>query len=633
MDAKDPVNERLADLENQLKQVNQDNQKLAAAIEAKDLTALSKDLQIRSEFAKMREKEVKRQLGVAGSLRTNGHAKSKLLEIPARLTHPDGLSTKALLAVRAGSADSVKKALELVNRTGVGSALTRLSAHVNGSGTLDQTNRFLLSDPEIYAGALLPLLETAEAKGTLDKFVADKEGFRVALLGRLEDENGPRHLFVRTLVRESLKRMGVSVSADPKAPTANEKLLTNALLNNPVPLDEGRVEEAVEAAYEEIVRDGSYPALVEAFAATHEVDKNKFTPEIKKAMVSHLLARGVKIETEEQLKRFNEGAYDEYFALAYEKAVTTAVGSDDPIVVAATKGATIAPWDFTVDTFESIEEQGVVKENILAAGALDYIFELGERLGIFRLVDALTLNWAAGAIDVVDGPCASKLYRYWKLRDQRMDPAERGLVYKRVLNKGETEALDRMVVNESFEALWGTLAEKVAEYRAKVEDAKVEQGDHILVSRTPIYQALRDLQYNLTEFCTGMAHMQIREMYAQLREAMDLIGDPEIIDHFAGGRRKTMWTAIERLAKSEYGEAPNINAIRIAAVEGNAVFRFIANFQPGAFSEEEFQRFIEAAEAWIIAKGSDDSGLTALAGEEDEDASETEEDDFGDEEV
>ena len=100
-------------------------------------------------------------------------------------------------------------------------------------------------------------------------------------------------------------------------------------------------------------------------------------------------------------------------------------------------------------------------------------------------------------------------------------------------------------------------------------------------------------------------------MYSQLREAMDLLADPEIIDHFAGGRRKTMWTAIERLSKSEYGEAPNINAIRIAAVEGNAVFRFIAKFKQGAVAEDEFQRFLEAAEAWIIAKGSDDSSLVS----------------------
>jgi hypothetical protein len=108
---------------------------------------------------------------------------------------------------------------------------------------------------------------------------------------------------------------------------------------------------------------------------------------------------------------------------------------------------------------------------------------------------------------------------------------------------------------------------------------------------------------------------------------MDLLGDPEIIDHFAGGRRKSMWTVIERLSKSEYGEAPNISAIRTAAVEGNAVFRFIGNFRQGAVAEDEFQRFIEAAEAWIIAKGSDDSPLASIVAKDE--ADEEEDDVFG----
>lgn len=631
----DNLKQRVADLEKQLELVTStltSGGGMAKTI-GRDVGDLTHDSKRRAKTAKIRL-DVLSKPGP-----TNGGVTSKFFHISQRLSRPDDLAKAALDEVKKHYAGRHDEATKFIQDNSLGTAMIRLSSGLNNSsGALNETNRLLLSEPDIYGALVLRVLlehvDKAERaklekddRAKLDKFVTDKDGFRISLLEALEKNDGPQHEFMRLLAAKSLKRSGVSFDETNEA----GKRLIAELRAKPVSLGQGRVEAAIEIAHEKILAEGAFPSLVDAYIATQEVEGGKFTPAIKQAMVRHLIARGVAIENDEQKRRFAEGGYDEYFAVAYEQAASSAAGDDDPIVAASTKGATVAPWDFTVDTFDSIEEQGTVRDNILAAGALDYVYELGERLGIFRLVDALTLNWAAGAIDVVDGPCAAKLYRYWKLRDQRSDPSERGLVYKRVLNKGETEALDRMVVNENFEALWGTMAEKVAEYRAKVEDAKAEQGESLLVSRTPIYQAVRDLQYNLTEFCTGMAHMQVREMYSQLREAMDLLGDPEIIDHFAGGRRKTMWTAIERLSKSEYGEAPNINAIRIAAVEGNAVFRFIANFKQGAVAEDEFQRFIEAAEAWIIAKASDDSSLAPVA--DDTEAEEEQDDEFDEADV
>jgi hypothetical protein len=560
----------------------------------------------------------------------NGSAKAafaptKVLAISSRISRPDGLATdtaKKVFDLHKGG-DSAAKAL--IQKFNAGTEMTRLRTALDNTGSLDETNRLLLSNSDVFGAMLVAITKDKGDADTFRKSLTDRDGFRIALVEQLATEDGPRQVFFTNLATESLSRSGVKFDAA----SGEGKRLIASLMEAPVPLAAGRVDAAIEARFEAIIAEGPFPELVDAYAESKEIDSNRFTPQVKKAMVQHLLSRGVKIDTPEQRQRFAAGGYDEYFALAYDQAARAAAGDDDPIVSANSKGASVAQWDFQVDTFDAIEDQGIVKENILAAGALDYVFELGERLGIFRLADALTLNWAAGAIDVVDGPCASKLYSYWKLRDQRSDPSERGLVYKRVLNKGDVEALDRMVVNENFPELWGMLAEKVTEYRTKVETSKAEQVESLLVSRAPIYQAVRDLQFNLTEFCTGMAHMQVREMYSQLRDAMDLLGDPEIIDHFAGGRRKTMWTAIERLSKAEFGEAPNINAIRIAAVEGNQVFRFIATFRQGAVPEDEFQRFLEAMEAWIIAKATDDSTLSGVTDDADAEEDETE-DDFDD---
>ncbi len=567
-----------------------------------------------------------------GSVRLgNGKLPSKLLQITSRLSRPDPLASQALSKVEdevlMAEPDIEKIVTRLVEDQGIATAVKRITARVEGSA-LDETARFLLARQPIYAHLLQTVLVRAidpKDRTKLEKFVADPAGVTSSLQDLLNSDAGPRHKFAEALANAALLRSGVQLNPN----SATGKRLIAELRHHSAPLGMGRVEPAIEVAWESILKEGSVGSFVELFAQKQEIDPISFTPTVKKSMANYLVNRGLKIDfsSDNDLAKFNDGGFDEYFALAHEQALSAAAGEDDPIDGARTKGGNVAGWDFTVDTFETIEEQGIVKENILAAGALDYIFELGERLGAFRLADALTLNWAAGSIDVVDGPCAAKLYRYWKLRDQRSDPAERGLVYKRVLNKGDAELLERMVVNDPFPAMWGELMEKVAEYIGKTEEAKAESGDTLLVSKNPIYQAIRNLQYNLTEFCTGMAHMQIREMYSQLREALDILGDPEIVDHFAGGRRKNMWTAMARLAKSEYGEAPNISAIRTAAVEGNAVYRYVANFQQGSVDDEAFRRFVEAAEAWIIAKGADDTELQPVMADED---AESDDDDFGD---
>ncbi|ABC30618.1 conserved hypothetical protein [Hahella chejuensis KCTC 2396] len=369
--------------------------------------------------------------------------------------------------------------------------------------------------------------------------------------------------------------------------------------NTKISLNPGALEAAVLKLINSVNEQGQLPALLEIYIESNEIEKSRFTPEVKAAMIDYLLDRGVQIDDIDKLKK---GGYDEHFALAYDYALSTAGGEEDPLDAARRKGGGrgFGQWDFSVDHFEDVEEQGVVKENILAAGALDYIFEFGERLGVFRLVDALVLNWAAGSIDVVEGPAAARLYRYWKLREERASLDERGMVYRRVLSKGSTEVLSRMVVNEPFPLLWRNLMAEVAEYIDKTEKVDDGAGEFSPVSRSRIYQATRELQYNLTEYCTGMAHVQAREFYAQLQECFEILKDDEIMSYFGGNRRKSLWTVIERLSKEEFGASPNIAAHRSLAVDGNRIFQWIANFNEAAVRQEDFIAFLQAAESYIL---------------------------------
>ncbi len=372
--------------------------------------------------------------------------------------------------------------------------------------------------------------------------------------------------------------------------------MSNTILS----LGSGTLEASVLAIINSVNKEGELPFLLELYIEERsDVDKVRYTSAVRTAMIDYLLDRGFKITDPKKKKN---GRYDEEFSLAYDYALNTSGGEEDPIDSALRRAgsSSFGQWDFSVDDFDGIEEQGIIADNILAAGALDYIYELGERLGVFKLVDALVLNWSAGSIDVVEGEAASRLYRYWKRRDDRASEEERGIVYRRVLNKSEAEVLSRMVVNEPFPGLWHNLMAEVADYIDKTERVDSGIGEDSPVSRSRIYQATRELQYNLTEYCTGMAHVQAREFYSQLQECFDMLKDPEIIAYFGGNRRKTMWTVIEKLSKEEFGISPNIAAQRSIAVDGNKVFRWIADFNEGSVRQEEFEEFLQAAEAYIL---------------------------------
>jgi hypothetical protein len=113
----------------------------------------------------------------------------------------------------------------------------------------------------------------------------------------------------------------------------------------------------------------------------------------------------------------------------------------------------------------------VRSENILAAGALAWCHEIGERMGLYPLADALVYRWWVGDVDFEDPDLVAQLYRYWKLREDRPSQEERALLYRRVLAVGDSPVSDRVVVNEHFPALWRNLMEEISLYLAKSESS------------------------------------------------------------------------------------------------------------------------------------------------------------------
>lgn len=290
--------------------------------------------------------------------------------------------------------------------------------------------------------------------------------------------------------------------------------------------------------------------------------------------------------------------YGEYLALAYTSALKEVRKTDDPVTNVYQNGSPFS-FSYAVDYFETADEQGIDVENILAAGTLYYIKTLADDLGILRVADAVIMRWTSGMLDIPQGDTASKLYSYYKLRDEYTTAEERAMFFKIVLNVGDGEVLDKMAVNEEFTSLWDTLMTEAVKYIEKYEQ---KETNFQVVSRAAIYQSIKELQYNLTVFTSGMVKAVLPEMHRQFEKAVDIIDDENVKAQLGWGYRRSMWNVIERVCQEEFGYKPNVSAMRTAAVTGHKIFATIASFDEGLMSETAFQEFIRNIETFIIAQ-------------------------------
>ncbi|ELR72564.1 hypothetical protein C900_01238 [Fulvivirga imtechensis AK7] len=290
--------------------------------------------------------------------------------------------------------------------------------------------------------------------------------------------------------------------------------------------------------------------------------------------------------------------YSEYLALAYTNALKQAKKSDDPVTNVYQNGSPFA-FNYVVDYFETADEQGIDAENILAAGTLYYLKTLADDLGILRVADAVLMRWTAGMLDIPQGSTASKLYSYYKLRDDYATVEERAMFYKIVLNVGDAEVLDQMAVNTDFTPLWDTLMTETVKYIDKYEQKDSNFG---VVSKSSVYQAIKELQYNLTTYSSGMVKAILPEMYTQFEKAVAILDDDNVKSQLGWGYRRSMWNVIERVSQEEFSYKPNVSSLRTAAVSGHKIFAAIAGFDAGLMSESAFQDFIQNVEAFIIAQ-------------------------------
>ncbi|MCA9707541.1 MAG: hypothetical protein KDK70_16935, partial [Myxococcales bacterium] len=476
-------------------------------------------------------------------------------------------------------------ARDAISTKGWSNYVDQLSTKLNGMN-LDDTQRVLLANADIYGRLILRAVE----KGGVQ--ASDVSGM-VNYITR-EVRSFARQLFYADMITEVLNYRRISIEAG----TTLGQRLAELALDRGIGIRSGQVAGSIDALLDVIYKEGEMPAMVDVYAERGIIAQNNFTGSVRQAMVDYLIGIGANFT----IDGVKNGTYDPYFALAYADA-QTAHEASDPIDAVNSTGA-VSTWNFNVDLFESLEEQGIAPSNIRAAGALDYVFNIGERMMVFDVANALVLRWSRGTLDITEGDTASALYRFYKKRQDRNTPQERAMLYRRVFDVGDIDVGGGTPVNAAFPRYWHVLMTEAVNYIRKAETTSKEDNQ---VSRASIYQATKDLQYNLSDNMNGMAHLQVTEDYAHLQEAIDIIKRGDILDHF-GGRSKSLWNVIETVARDDLGRRVSTSTMRTLATEGNKIFQWIADFNEATVSDERFDAFVASAEAWILARAALDGG-------------------------
>jgi len=552
----------------------------------------------------------------AGNAKLSIAAIDKILTISELRASIDPFAIKALTKTSEYFRNEYPEAKKTISGKGITGYIEVLSDRLNSS-SLEDLTRLLLSNTDIYAALIAKIL----AGNIVNLY--DVDGLYNAVLRYVEQD--PRKYFLARLLTEVLNAKHIQIKVGKK----QWQILDELTLERGIPVRAGQTELAVQEILYAIYKQGDIPYYIDEYIKKGDIDSHNFTSAIKQAMIDYLVNLGLSIKSEEE---FQKGTYDEYFALAYNEALKYSTVADDPIDQVRNKGGQVE-WDFSVDAFDSTEDQAVIPANIKATGALDYIYYIGEGMRVFDVANALVLRWASGALDIPEGKAAAALYRFHKLRSERSTAEERAMLYKRVLSRGNGQLLSNMMPNTVFPRYWHALMSEATQYISKREGTG--KGDN-QPSRSQLYQTVKDLQYNLTEYMTGMAHLQVTEDYAHLQEAIELLKMEEIINHF-GGRRKSLWNVIESVAKQDLGITVQTSVMRTLAVEGNKVYQWIANFNEATVREEEFKSFLKSAEAWIIAQAAiqESNGSAPNLQEQDDwsdfdDGFDNEDDDFDD---
>lgn len=345
----------------------------------------------------------------------------------------------------------------------------------------------------------------------------------------------------------------------------------------------------------------------------------------KLAIINAVKAQlGIKDEEVPALVQYLNGApyINAGNALHYLAAIlVTMRGADAPAATGPQDGE-LASQDFSVDYYdEQTTALQFDKTSVEAAAQLFYVMVWGDELGVFEVLDRIAaqrdphLKLSIRKRETADDLSMyvfDEQFRNLKTGKtcRRVDRDERQMYYRQVFGAGRAPVADGMDVNADFPTLWGVLMNEVKTYIVRTE---AKQGQ---VSRQRVYQAIEDLQYNLSAACSGMtkvaAPIVYREMDFVIRR---LLGSDDVTSQLSKDGPPSFMKVIENVRGVR-----GLNPLRNKGMIGHQIISMIASATPALLEDtKQFDGFIQAVEAYIVTLGQMGDSLERGAEPEEDD--------------
>jgi hypothetical protein len=189
-----------------------------------------------------------------------------------------------------------------------------------------------------------------------------------------------------------------------------------------------------------------------------------------------------------------------------------------------------------------------------------------EPLGPFAIVDRILELWLARGLPVgATGPGSRALDRYWLHRNDRLTEAQRRDAYGAIFDA-------------RFDELW------VALVRALAEDGRLDVARRANMVRAHLGARIDERTLALTPL-----------LYDQLREALDVLADREIL---AAHGAQDMWELIGSRARLDLGAEPDVARVRTLAASGAQIIAWLAASGAADVASADA---VEAAQSWLAA--------------------------------
>ncbi len=268
----------------------------------------------------------------------------------------------------------------------------------------------------------------------------------------------------------------------------------------------------------------------------------------------------------------------------------------------------LAAGDYSVNYYD--EEMAVLEydqSSVEAAAMLFFSMVWGDELGIFEVINRIATQAANNLqLSVRRRQVAEDLSMY-VLDEQfldlrrnrtcrRVSPPERQMFYRQVFGVGNAPVVDGSAVNIEFPRYWAVLMTEVARYIGKVEESS---NSGISVSPQKLFQAIEDVQYNLSNYCSGMAKVAAPIIYSEMDFVIQrLLNSDDIKSQLSRRGGQSFWGVVETVRGTQ-----NLGPLRSKGRFGHEIISTIAKgWQPLAHDVEKFSAFISTVEAYILAE-------------------------------